>query len=452
MQIMIRMAKRCCPGKQASLALVVAVFCSCTSSVGAKDFNPPPPNPRNPVNYVDWLNKHVEPGNAQNAYDTYLKAFEKLTDFPDEKWSNDSPTIYPWLDQNREALDLFRQATQIKDFAFRWEPPGGSGDERIDPMIGNVKIHWLRPWRNASNGLCAAAWRAWSAGRQDVFVDDTLAALRSSQHLYGSLLLFGRLRGTADAAIAYRALAQAFAEAGDTDSLAAILAPRLSKDDPPISGLREQIMMEKLASWDFAQRLFVPDKSKPGTLTLYHPMLQWFADGGARPFSPLMQVAQTKIGFDGTIKTFNMYFDRMADWCDRPYHLTKPEDRERVERESFDHIRIETRNPLGLMIMVPLVHPRNLNEQIRATRRATHLIVHLFDHRRQHGAFPKRLSDLRISDLAQLRLDPFSGSDLKYRSDRKTFSLYSVGHNLKDDRGRHSLWDGDGDYVFWPVP
>ena len=149
MQKMIRTGRQACSGKRAGLALFVAVSCTCASSVWAKDFNPPAPNPRNPVNYVEWLNKYVQRGDGQNAYDTYLKAFEQLTDFPEEKWSNDSPSIHPWLDKNRKALALFREATQVKHFAFRWEPPGASGDERIDPMIGSVQIHWLRSWRDA---------------------------------------------------------------------------------------------------------------------------------------------------------------------------------------------------------------------------------------------------------------------------------------------------------------
>ncbi len=435
-------------GNSALVWVGVACLFGATSAA-ADEFNPPRPNAVAPVNYIEWLNETVSKGVTVNAYDAYLEAFEKIEAFPAE-WTNNNPAIPAWLSANQEGLVLFRDATKMPEFAFRWEPPGGAGDERVDYLIGSVQVHWLAAWRDAANGLIAIGWRASKVGRIDVLTENVLAVLRASRHLYRSLLLFGRLRASADATIAYDTLAMAL-QSGDGGALAEQLAPRLTKDDPPIPGFRRQIMMERLSTWDFAQRLYVPGEV-PGELEIHHPILQWFVDKGARPYSPLMQLAQKKIGFDKTISEFNAYFDGMTDWFDVPYHKVQPVDREQTARDAFDHVRVNTRNPLAMMVMVPLVHPRKIDEQLRATRRATHLLVHLFDHKRQHGSFPKTLDKLKIDNLAQLRVDPFSGRDLVYRLTERGFTLYSLSHDLKDDGGKRASWEEEGDKVFWPLP
>ena len=54
--------------------------------------------------------------------------------------------------------------------------------------------------------------------------------------------------------------------------------------------------------------------------------------------------------------------------------------------------------------------------------------------------------------LAELRVDPFSGQDFVYQRQGESFTLYTVGDNLKDDGGRHDPRWADGDFVFWPRP
>jgi hypothetical protein len=62
----------------------------------------------------------------------------------------------------------------------------------------------------------------------------------------------------------------------------------------------------------------------------------------------------------------------------------------------------------------------------------TALSVKAYKH--DHGSYPNSLSDLKDT-----LTDPFSGEPFVYRRDGEGFILYSIGHNLKDDRGTEAL-------------
>ncbi len=57
-------------------------------------------------------------------------------------------------------------------------------------------------------------------------------------------------------------------------------------------------------------------------------------------------------------------------------------------------------------------------------------------YRRTHnGTLPDTLSVLVPVYTSKLPLDPFTGKDLLYRHDQNSYTVYSVGDNLKDDQG-----------------
>jgi hypothetical protein len=67
--------------------------------------------------------------------------------------------------------------------------------------------------------------------------------------------------------------------------------------------------------------------------------------------------------------------------------------------------------------------------QVRLDVLRTGLLLKLY--RNAHGSDPERLSDLGPARGT----DVFSGQDLKYRRQGGGFVLYSVGMNLRDDKG-----------------
>ena len=181
---------------------------------------------------------------------------------------------------------------------------------------------------------------------------------------------------------------------------------------------------------------------------MYGPMLK----ASGRSFSDAEVSKMKRIGYDRTLREVDKYFDGMDAWFDTPLHSMKPRDRGKKGVLPAEHIKRDTKNPLLEALLPSLGTLRSLHERITATRRATHLIVHLHDYRKKNGVFPASLDQLDLSDLPELRIDPFSGRDFAYRSTEKGFQLYSFGANFQDDGGRHTNWKGDGDVVFGPVP
>lgn len=72
----------------------------------------------------------------------------------------------------------------------------------------------------------------------------------------------------------------------------------------------------------------------------------------------------------------------------------------------------------------------------------TRLALELY--RRQHDAWPEKLTDLVPEYLTDVPTDPFSGKPLVYRRNGKSFTLYSFGKDGVDSGGK-SPEDGDPD-------
>ncbi len=416
--------------------------------------NPPAPNPAKPVNYVAWINETFEKGLKDNAFDDYQKAFDRLRRFKG-RWQQviddpgaENPRLAAWLRSNREALDLFRQAAAKEDCFYHHTPAEAVGDSRIDEFLFGVSLSWLPKCRDAMIGLVAQGDQAAKAGDCETLADNSLVVLKSAHHYYDGPMLITRMMATRGASWAYSGIRRALRECDDPGALAAGIVKELSTIDPPLPPLRMNARLERVASWDFCQRLFVP-----GEQHLYEPLCQMIDKMRGKALTPVERMRINQAGFEDTLREVNAYFDLLENRVDRPYHLTAGGRGEREGLESIDYIRAETRNPVVKLILPSFSSVRDQNAQLTATRRATHLIVRLHDYRRRHGEFPKRLDQLEAADLAELRVDPFSGRDFVYQRKWRGFKLYTVSQNMKDDGGRHEKKKPDqGDYVFWPVP
>jgi len=79
-----------------------------------------------------------------------------------------------------------------------------------------------------------------------------------------------------------------------------------------------------------------------------------------------------------------------------------------------------------------LKHDYELKAEIRLTQVALALAVY----KAAHGAYPAALTDLSPDELASVPLDPFVDRPFVYAPTAKGFTLYSVGPNMVDDRGK----------------
>ncbi len=67
-----------------------------------------------------------------------------------------------------------------------------------------------------------------------------------------------------------------------------------------------------------------------------------------------------------------------------------------------------------------------------ATAHITRAGLALLQYKQAHGAYPAGLDALDLEDL----VDPFSEKPLLYRAEGESFSVYSVGENLQDNKGK----------------
>ena len=430
------------------VALMVGVL-PVAASRALEGLTPPRPDCSAPVDYVAWLNTTAAKGVRDNAYPSYLAAYDKLQ-VVDGSWPTDASVVDAWLQRNEEALTLFEKATQHADYAFTWNTTDTTGDPRVDRLVASTNIFWLQQHRDSVMGMLARGRRAAQSGDQRSSIRYFLAALRSSQHLYGSRLLLPRVHAIRLADLTYTALLSALDQSEQPDRFAAELAPLLTAADPPIPSFLPNIVVERLSAWDFIQRFFLPG-TQGRKWDLHPPLMEWVLKIGGPLISPGMQAALISMGFDNTIRDIDAYFDGLAEWWAIPYHTLPAAEREKTQERMFGHFREDAKNPLVKMFLAPLEYPRRMHEQLLATRRAVHLIVHLHDHRRRTKSFPESLDELQVAGLRQLRLDPFSGKDLIYSRRGQGFRLYCRSHNLVDDGGKAAEWDEDGDHVFWPL-
>ena len=95
-------------------------------------------------------------------------------------------------------------------------------------------------------------------------------------------------------------------------------------------------------------------------------------------------------------------------------------------------------------------------DKARANLALTQVSLAAEAYRDRFGSYPPILDDLKTKLGWKLPQDPFSGKDLGYRLDGKGFTLYSIGPDLKDDRGTREQdpkdHEGPGDIIWKHEP
>ena len=121
---------------------------------------------------------------------------------------------------------------------------------------------------------------------------------------------------------------------------------------------------------------------------------------------------------------FTAYMDQSAQQARRPYSLHLP-----PPHEPTDIIN---------MILLPVFMNSRLGEVNCETQNGFLLVsLALHAYRLEHGYYPATLTELTSGYLSRLPVDPFTGQGtFKYRVKGKSYTLYSVGPDGKDDGGK----------------
>ncbi|MCH7849907.1 MAG: hypothetical protein IIB53_16285, partial [Planctomycetes bacterium] len=250
------------PNLSCRLLVIIALLFS--PATRASDWDPPKPNPKNPVNYVEWVNETLGKGIKHNAFDDYMMAYGLIKPIDDKTavfgrtGLTGGDGLSAWLRVSKKGLDVFRRASLANEYFYRSEPSEATGEPRVDQSTIVVMLPVLTQHRNIVKALLAEGNRASRYGNHPVLAANALTTLRSSHHLYRSPQIIGRMTGIASAALAYRGIANALASSTNPGSLDVQFVEALDAADPIIPPLSLQAQMARIMVWDFCQRAFEP--------------------------------------------------------------------------------------------------------------------------------------------------------------------------------------------------
>ncbi|RJP36645.1 MAG: hypothetical protein C4547_07050 [Phycisphaerales bacterium] len=408
---------------------------------------PPPPNPREPVDYAKWVNDRLSQGMTENAADVYLQINldETRAQSPDVKGAIDRAIDGPWrlddrkfaqawLDANQRNLELLREGAQRSRCFFELPKSG--------PLAGDPVSSGSREIRAACKMMIAEGWGSFASDPERL-AGNCAVVLRVAHHLDQDPACIRRLSGVASSALTHDALIEALAHVRDPETYALAQLETIAANDPPLATMADTYRLENAIAFDIFQRISVWDDAARCARFSAEKL------HGSRDEVALL----TRQDFDATIRETTRFYARLIAWSAEPFHAALP------NADNLDRMLADSKNALIRKFVYSSTKPRLLADQAEALRRATLVVYATWVYRARHGVFPSALVRLSVPGGRETQMDPITGERFVYRRTDDGFILYSFGRDQDDDGGRHdSDWGGsvhdekqpDGDHVFWP--
>jgi len=410
----------------------------------------PPPDPRQAVDYVAWLNGFGQV-NGPDAGPVYAAAAAQFV-----RWSGSedllqaaergdpealaAPEVAAWLAANASALDTFRTAALMP--ALGWNRTSTDGT-----LIG-VLLPELASYRQLAKTSVLDGRRLALEGQPEAAAGRYLDALSAAAHVGGGMTLIENLVGVAMEVHAADALLdlQADPAAGNVDYVA--LAEEAQAACRPLRPATETIQGERAMYMDAAQQLW--EYSPRAGQVLFNEVkaaefLKMVSPGPEQSTITEGAIAALKNeGFEKTVAVGNAYYDALTAAMSLPYTQAVP-----PMKQLETLMTSESSNPFLRILTPSLTRYELIRTRGEAYRRATTLVTTLNAYRQLNGQYPESLTELGGSEYA---VDPFTGGPFVYQRNGSDFVLYSVGANGTDDAGVHDRKAETNDLVFWPRP
>ena len=404
---------------------------------------PPAPNPKDPVDYVGWMNAEFKKEITDNAADLYQEAvaalvndeeLAKLAGTPARDWTAEQrEKVQAWVDRNREALDKFTAASEKQGCFFELHSPGGS--------IMQVTLPELSQIRTLARVLSIRGQLRLAAGDVNGAVQDGVALCRVGRHLEYQPFLISYLTGMAVRSLACSLLIEVPRAAGKEVDYPAILSS-VEKGVLAPRNPAGQIQMEKIMVWDSVQR-FLRDADGDGRFE----RLEMPDVGEPLPNGGVLKPAET---LDEIMRKIDDYYGGLEKAASMDY----PQARAAVAK--LEELLADAKGSFLGTFAPSLSRVFTMQARATAQRRGTLLILRMHAYRAENGKWPSDLNAILPKDEPSLGTDPFSGQPFVYRLEKDEPHLYSVSENGKDDGGEvfrkegKPAWGATGDYVFWP--
>lgn len=401
---------------------------------------------------------------------------EELADDPAEDRFGDRTGAEIWagraayLDRNAEALALLREAASRRSFgmiatdvidpdldrAMAEANPAHTPQRAApaeNPPAWGVLLPHLGPLRGFARDLVTDARIAVEQGDTARAIADLRAVGGMARQAAESPILISHLVGMALASLRDHTIAslleahpEAFTDA-DLAALADLLGP---VSDGNAGGAT--LVGERLMVVDTLQRVYSDDGAGNGVMTVsgaaYLAELGSMGGEVPRSIAMLSGGAAALVAADRASERF--VWEHFIHQSEMENH--KPLWQRRVPladdlREEINRLRRDHNIP-GTILLAPILLPALDQAHVAAERSgmttdAARARVAIERFTRATGRPPRDLAELVRAYLGRVPIDRWDGRPLRYRLIDGTHTIYSVGYDLDDDRGRPPA-DGPG--------
>ncbi len=383
--------------------------------------------------------------------------FDQYSDSQSQPWSKaDSPHLASWIEANNSHIDRLQAASRMQGFYS----PLLTSDE-YDLLIG-VLILELSPMREAAHMLASRAMYRLAQGKIDEAQADLFAVHRLARMADRNPTLIGYLVAAAIDSIAFQG-DTALLHHGKLTKKQALAFAKQVDALPPLKPVADTI--------DTSERYMFLDS------------VAYLAKHGPEAIQMIQGLAAEE---ENTIrKTLSRFaVNSMIDWntvmrignerYDTLVTAMRKEDRKEREKrlDQFERALIASKqnliNPLSMAALLLKQSPRqaaskrmaeilcallmpslravcHVEGRVEMQNRFTFVAAHLAAYRAEQGEYPRQLESLKL-EVERLR-DIYADGSIRYESDGKNFTLYSVGKNGNDERGKPRHTEGDEDDI-----
>lgn len=423
-----------------SMALWLAGIASAQFSVerlGGDDQGkdrPPPPNPRVPVDYIEWVNERHDKRDEDNAAENYAAAFKLFVDDDGAKdrlarraggpWSSaDNAAARSWIESNRDCLDQIGLAVQRKHCYFLRDPKA--------PDLAHVELPHMAALRGVGRVLATRATLRFSEGDAKAGMSDVGALLKIALQLDAQPSIVEALVGIALATEAYDTVRYAALLCGEKLSAREML-DQLRRVDRSAKLPMRNLQFDRVMAMDVLQR-YLKDSDGDGAF-----------DAFEFPGAEKIAIKPT------SLKDLLDDYDACIGEADKIFASTGELNR-KLLKDLDDHAARSEPAVAGLAPGVRGVD--SLLRRREAARAGARIALRLQAYRAEHGKWPESLEVAMKGEQLGMRMDPYSGDDMVYKSSDPPV-VYSLGPNGVDDAGQRGAPNDPAaadDILLWPI-
>jgi hypothetical protein len=415
------------------------------------------------IDYVQWINEKEQAGRdeSENAGVYYEKAanlaeskpewmINKMAQWPSDYNDIELKKLSDWLEKNKEVLAILRESAKRPYYWRDYQLSPGKVVDLTASLMPDV-MEPLAGYRKAAFVLQENVKYEALKGNANQAIDDCFVLMKMGINIEGNGFLIEQLVGISLEALAINQSME--------------LLDRVELSDDDLKGIQEKL-----------ENLYADDKpaiSFDSEKVFWYDILQrYFTDDGNGDGRPIR---------GGVVYTYSSRWSPLRILLfDYP---SRKEVKTSVEQFFDKSVQLATKTPMDLYnenidannwandtygtLMLNLEEPAfyrvsQLNWNIKTQRRALLTVLALLQYKEKNGNLPNDLNELVESGyLKEIPMDPYSNKPLVYiKKDKDTFTLYSVGENLKDDGGQpgkdingrvRTTNFNNGDWIFWPL-